>query len=136
MPDQTSAEIHFPRGLPGFEDHKRFILIERETFAPILILQSATETELRFLTVPVWLADPGYQFGISDEDLATLELPEQPRPDGDVRCLAILSAREGESLTANLLAPVVINPRIRLGMQAVRGDARYSHCTSLGAACL
>ena len=134
--DQAPAEIVFPRGLPGFEDQDRFVLIEKEALAPIVILQSTARPELRFITVSVWAADPGYQIGITEEDLAILELAKQPHSDGDVVCLAILSAREGESFTANLLAPVVINPRIKVGVQAVRNDARYSHQSPLGAACL
>ena len=135
MPDQTSAEIHFPRGLPGFEDHNRFVLIEREALAPIVILQSASQPELRFLTVPVWLADPGYQIGITEEDLKALELENQPNPGGEIINLAILTALDGKTFTANLLAPVVINPRTKLGVQAVRSDARYSHQFPLGAVC-
>jgi flagellar assembly factor FliW len=135
MRDETSAEIHFPRGLPGFEDQNRFVLIEKEALAPVMLLQSATQPNLRFLTVSVWLADPGYQNGINAEDLKLLELREQPQPGGEIICLAILTAQNDKTFTANLLAPVVIHPRIRRGVQAVRSDARYSHRAALGAAC-
>ena len=136
MPEEkSSAEIHFPRGLPGFEDQTRFILIEREALAPAIILQSADQAEPRFLTIPVWLADPGYQIGITEEDLRVLELSAQPRPDGEVICLAMLSALDGKNFTANLLAPVVVNPRTRIGLQAVRDDTRYSHQFLVGAVC-
>jgi flagellar assembly factor FliW len=45
----------------------------------------------------------------------------------EVLCLAIVSAQTDGTLTANLLAPVVINLNTRVGVQAVRQDARYSH---------
>lgn len=136
MPDdRTSAELHFPRGLPGFEDHDRFILVEREALAPVVLLQSVTKPDLRFLTVSVWLADPGYQIGIAEEDLKILELEDQPKPDGEILCLAILTALDGNYFTANLLAPVVIHPKTRVGVQAVRTDTRYSHQFPLGTAC-
>jgi flagellar assembly factor FliW len=136
MPDdRTSAEIHFPRGLPGFEDQTRFVLIEREALAPVIMLQSLAEPAQRFLTISVWLADPGYQIEISEEDLRILELKDQPQPHDDVVCLAILAVLDGKTFTANLLAPVVIHPQTRVGVQAVRTDTRYSHQFPLGATC-
>src|SRR6185436_11229147 len=113
----------------------RFVLVEREALAPVILLQSVAKPDLRFLTISVWLADPGYQIGITEEDLSTLQLEDQPQSDGEVVCLAILSAHEGRTLTANLLAPVVINPRTSVGVQAVRSDARYSHQVGLGGKC-
>ncbi len=136
MPDdRTSTEIHFPRGLPGFEDQNRLVLIKKEALAPMVHLQSAARPDLRFLAVSVWLADPGYQIGITEEDLKLLELKEQPQPGGEILCLAILTAQDEKTFTANLLAPVVIHPKLRVGVQAVRSDARYSHRVALGATC-
>jgi flagellar assembly factor FliW len=121
------AELHFPRGLPGFEDQQRFLLIEPEALAPIVFLQSLATSALSFFAVSVWLVDPEYQIGITADDLAALGLATQPHSGGDVLCLAILSAQDNGPSTANLLAPVVINPRTRVGLQAVRADAAYSH---------
>ena len=137
MPEsQTSVEVYFPRGLPGFEDQNRFVLIEREALAPIVLLESTATPDLRFLAVSVWVVDPAYQIGITDDDLSVLSLERQPQSGDGVTCLAILSALEGEPFTANLLAPVVIQPRTRIGVQAVRNDTRYSHRFTLEAACL
>jgi flagellar assembly factor FliW len=41
--------------------------------------------------------------------------------------LAILSVSENRPPTANLLAPVVINLRTRVAIQAIRLDTAYSH---------
>ncbi len=121
------AELRFPGGLPGFEDQNRFLLMEPEALAPIVFLQSLSTPALCFLAVSVWLVDPEYQIGITADDLAALGLAPQPHAGGDVLCLAILSAQDNGPSTANLLAPVVINPRTRVGLQAVRADAIYSH---------
>jgi flagellar assembly factor FliW len=121
------TELRFPRGLPGFEDQNRFLLIEPEALAPIVFLQSLSTPVLCFLAVSVWVVDPEYQIGITPDDLTALDLATQPHSGGDVLCLAILSAQDNGPSTANLLAPVVINPRTRVGVQAVRADAAYSH---------
>jgi flagellar assembly factor FliW len=130
---EPSAALRFPRGLPGFEDQNHFVLMARERHAPILFLQSLTTPGLCFLTVSVWLVDPEYQVGIATDDLGLLGLDRSPQPDDGVVCLAILSAQEGEPFTANLLAPVIANLRTRVALQAIRTDARYSHCHPLPA---
>src|ERR1017187_6256055 len=38
--------IEFPRGLPGFEDRRRFLAIRQEQTAPLVFLQSLEDPEL------------------------------------------------------------------------------------------
>jgi flagellar assembly factor FliW len=120
------AEVVFPAGVPGFDDQRRFILMAPEAVAPLVVLQSKDNPALAFLAIPVSTVDPEYQSGIGPEDLRLLGFEGQPKPD-DALFLAILSPGEGGSLTANLLAPIVINKQTRTAVQAVRSDRRYSH---------
>jgi flagellar assembly factor FliW len=115
--------LEFPAGLPGFETERRFVLIERPNLAPILFLQSLDSPDLCFPAAPVKAIDPHYELVITPEDLRPLgpNLPES------LVCLAMLSAPENGPLTANLLAPVVIDQGTRRAVQAVRMDSRYSH---------
>jgi len=120
-----STELHFPQGLPGFETQTRFILIEKAALAPLMFLQSAESEALCFLTIPVQKIDPGYQIGIIEEDQRTLAL--EGTDAREILFLAILSAHANTPATVNLLAPVVINLKMKIGVQAVRPDSRYSH---------
>jgi flagellar assembly factor FliW len=74
------AALQFPRGLPGFEDQDRFVLIEQEAWAPVVCLQSLKTPALCFLTVPISAIDPDYEMGITPEDLALLALDGTGRP--------------------------------------------------------
>jgi flagellar assembly factor FliW len=122
----VSSELDFPVGLPGFESEKRFILIENDALAPMVFLQSLATPAICFLTVPVQVVDPGYQIGMREEDHEQLGLDNTAAAGpGGVLALAILTAKD--TCTANLLAPVVVNMQRRMGVQAVRADARYSH---------
>ena len=78
---------------------------------------------------PVAAIDADYCLEVSGEDLRILGLDEaqQPKSGQEVLCLALLCAPENGQLTANLLAPVVVNLRTRVAVQAVRTDSRYSH---------
>jgi flagellar assembly factor FliW len=137
---EAAAVLEFPAGLPGFEDQTRFVLVEQPATAPVVFLQSLLSPELCFLAAPMVAVDPGYDLAVTPEDLRLIELDDQrqPRPGDEVVCLALLSAAEDGPLTANLLAPVVVNVRTRRAIQAVRVDSRYSHVHPLatrGASC-
>ena len=122
--------LHFPRGLPGFEGHQRFTLTATEP--PLATLVSAEADGPCFHAIPVAVVDPHYHIGITMEDLRLLGFDDTQPAAEDFLCLAILSFDEGGA-TANLLAPVVVNVRTGVGVQAVREDARYSHRHRLGA---
>jgi flagellar assembly factor FliW len=72
---ESNAELHFPNGLPGFEDQKRFVLLEKENLTPIVLLQSLQTPSLCFLAISVHAVDPGYQIGMTREDQLLLGVP-------------------------------------------------------------
>ncbi|MCS6952944.1 MAG: flagellar assembly protein FliW [Bryobacterales bacterium] len=122
-----TAVVEFPEGLPGFPLEKRFVLVEPATHHPLVFLQSLTSDALCFLAVPVQCVVPGYRLSLSAEELALLGLsPEaEPRIGRDVLCLAIVFVGEDGSVTANLLAPVVIHLATRRALQCVPADPVY-----------
>jgi flagellar assembly factor FliW len=124
-----SAVLTFPAGLPGFERATRFVIREEAGFAPVVSLQSIDGEELSFLAVPVGALDAAYSLAVNEDDLRRLGLPaeRQPQPGREVLCLALLCAPRNGPATANLLAPVVVNLKTHLAVQAVRSDTRYSH---------
>ena len=126
--------ISFPAGLPGFENCTRFVLAEQVSIAPVVRLQSLDIPDLCFLAVPVAAIDPEYQPALLPEDLALLDAQEG---DPDPLFLALLAVSNDEALTANLMAPIVVNIATGVAVQAVRADSRYSPChvVNQGAAC-
>jgi len=75
---------------------------------------------LCFLALPVRSIDPGYETALAAEDRDVVGSGERLE-------LALLSAGRDGSLSANLLAPVVIDLATRRAVQAVRVDTKYSH---------
>ncbi len=131
----SSQVIHFPAGLPAFEQERRFVSIERPATAPVVFLQSLSRTELMFITLPVLVVDATYQLKVSPEDLQALELPDDRQPElgADVACLAVITVAESSPATANLMAPIVINLRTRCALQAIQAGTAYSHAHPLPA---
>jgi flagellar assembly factor FliW len=144
----SGTVLTFPHGLAGFEEATRFILRERASFAPVAFLECVSCEGLCFLVAPVAALVEDYAISATAEDLRALGLDESRQPENasEVLCLAILTAPQEGPLTANLLAPLIINRATNTAIQAVRSDARYSHRHAIvslrdvalqgGAACL
>ena len=120
--------LHFPDGLPAFETERRFLLIERESDAPVVFLQSLDSAALVFLTLPVRMVDPGYAGRIGPEDLERLGLlaDRQPEEGREVLTLAIVTVGDEGAASANLMAPVVVNLATRQALQSIQPDCGYS----------
>lgn len=125
---QPEAALEFPRGLPAFENCRRFLALTLPRSEPLVYLQSLEDAGLCFITVPVRVVDNRYRLTMAAEDVELIGLAPgaAPRIGEDVLCLAVLSIRE-EGPTANLLAPIVVNLGNRRGVQAVAPESGYSH---------
>lgn len=130
--DEQSV-ILFPDGIPAFERERRFLALRQPINEPLVFLQSLTNPNLCFATLPALSACPGYQLSMTPEDLDGLGLDtvRQPVIGRDVLCLAILSLEENTPPTVNLLAPIVVNLRTLRGRQAIQMDSRYTHREAL-----
>jgi flagellar assembly factor FliW len=121
--------IRLPNGLPGFEQEREFILIDRPVNRPLVFIQSLRTAGLCFVALPVLSVDADYRLCVSSDDLDAIGLDPstQPRIGGDVACLAIIAIGEDRLMTANLLSPVVINLRSCVAVQAIQASCNYSH---------
>jgi flagellar assembly factor FliW len=119
----------FPFGLPGFEDQHSFFFMTKPGSEPLLFLQSLATRNLCFILLPILVVNPHFQLELTPEELSELQLPQDRRPviGKDVLCAVIVCSGHGESPTANLMAPVVVNLQARIGMQVIHGESGYSH---------
>ena len=117
------AIVAFPDGLPGFERHTTFALLEHERLAPFLWLQSVEDPYIGFLVIEPTLLVNDYSFDLNDPDVELLDLGDDVQP----RVLAVIVVPEDvRAMTANLQAPLVVNPTSRLGKQVILTDERFS----------
>ena len=108
--------IELVRPMPGFPERRRFALVQLDADGVLCSLTSLEDPELRFLVVPPGHFFPDYEPDVEDDVAAELEITS---PD-DALLLVVLTA--GSSLattTANLSAPVLVNPVTRRGGQIV-----------------
>jgi flagellar assembly factor FliW len=125
---QTTAsagpqELHFPVGLYGFPEVKRFRLVEVPGGAGIFRqLTAVDQPDLAFTVAYPFAFFPDYAPEIPDEELAEIGAnhPEQ------VLLMTIINVpAEFREATANLKAPIVINTQTLQAQQVILSDDRY-----------
>jgi flagellar assembly factor FliW len=118
---QTDREIvTFPHGLPGFEACKSFVVFTADA-APFQWLTSVEGPPASFLTVDPRVLLPSYRFALGPADLARLGAEE----GSPLLWLAIVLVEANGTVTANLRAPIVINPTTMVGHQVMPQDCLY-----------
>ncbi|MGI5922252.1 MAG: flagellar assembly protein FliW [Syntrophomonadaceae bacterium] len=115
--------IHFSEGLPAFETEKEFILIPLEENSPFFYLQSVNKADLCLLLADPFIFFPDYQIDLDDNGLKQLRVSEQ-NPSLMVLSVLTVSA-DFKKTTANLMAPVIINPEKKLGLQFIPEKTDY-----------
>jgi flagellar assembly factor FliW len=124
--------LQFPAGLPGFENECRFLSLEQRAHQPLVFLQSLTTPDLCFIALPAAAVEPSYELDIDETDLELLGV--ETATGNDLLKLALVTISES-SMTANLLAPIVIHTGNLRAVQAVSPSQRYSHLHPLGVVC-
>ena len=117
--------VRFAAGLPAFEDEHEFIIVPYDEESPYVFLQSATTPDLAFLMTIPFIFFPDYEFRLEDDVLKSLALESQE--DLLLYTLLTIPGSDIREMTANLLAPIVINSRTNEGCQIVLDKSGY--CT-------
>ncbi|OEH86728.1 hypothetical protein BHU72_00170 [Desulfuribacillus stibiiarsenatis] len=115
--------ITFPKGIPGFEEEKGFVLIPAGQDNPFNFLQSIQEADLCFILTEPHLFFNDYEVEISEEIQEVLSIQKAE----DVLVYSIVTIKDDlQKATANLQAPVVINMNNKLAKQFILNDQRFT----------
>lgn len=115
-------EITFPNGIVGLEEFKHFKLQQTLDTIPIALMNSQEEKGLSFIVAnpATWFQD--YKFDISDEEMALIKASNVD----DLIILVIINVvNDPFTITANMISPLVINPKSNLAIQLVLNDSPY-----------
>jgi flagellar assembly factor FliW len=114
--------VRFVSPMPGLEEYDRFALSSIDD-SPVYWLQCVAEPAIAMPLAEASMVDRGYAFELPDQDTRALRIE---RPE-DAQVLVVLTVgREQGAITANLMAPVVVNRRHGLARQLILDDKRYS----------
>jgi flagellar assembly factor FliW len=109
--------------LPGFPGHRDYVLVPADGEGLLFWLQSMAPEGPRFLAVPPAPFFPDYAPALPRSVCEDLELPATDR--ADLYCLVTVLGGDVGTATANLRAPVVVNPGTHRARQVVLADGGH-----------
>lgn len=114
--------ITFKEGLPGFPQIHRFMVLELEELKPFYYLQALDDPPISLFIVNPFLVDPTYEFRLADSDMEDINSTNS----AEVTVYAVATIPDDPSkATLNLMAPIVINNRVRRGKQVILHESKY-----------
>lgn len=115
--------VHFKDGIPAFAEEHEFIILPYDEESPYYFMQSLKTPELAFILTIPFLFFPDYQIEIDDATVKELEIKNQD----SVTLYSIVTIPNGSLryMTANLLAPVVLNTDNMKAKQLVMEKSNY-----------
>lgn len=119
---QEEEVITFPKGLPGFEDLKKFILFTVEENNVFSMLHSIENTEIGLIVVSPFYVMDDYEFNLEDKEKDQLKIKREE----EVLILSTVCVNNNvKKITTNLKAPIVINIKEHLGEQLILDKEKY-----------
>lgn len=116
---QSEDVIDFPEGILGFNDLRKFVLLDDPNDEIFAWLQSCEVAQIAFPVLEPELFTTNYAVMLTKHDLESIGLQKQEK----TRSFSIITIPEDATqMTANLKAPVVINIEKRCARQIVLQD--------------
>ena len=119
----------FPEALYGFDQEKEFVLLplDLNIDSPMEWLQSLKTPELAFIVTDPFLFVPQYKMVLNDDEKHQLKVDST---ESVMIRVIVTIPKVYTEMTANLVAPLVINRKNRLAKQIVLTSAEYDtkHC--------
>jgi flagellar assembly factor FliW len=113
--------VRFPNGLPGFEACRSFVLMQNDVLGPLQLLKALEGPAASFLVIDPRRVLPEYRCELSQADRYRLGVHNTET----LLWLVLVTIELDGTITANLRAPVVINPERMIGQQVVPHDCVY-----------
>ena len=117
--------INMPLGIPGFKGKKRYVVLQKEETVPFFLFQSLDDSNLSFVVLDPVNILPGYTIEKSDLAAAT----SWDLGKDEISCFVIVTIPKGnpKKMTANFLAPLVVNNNAKEGLQLILQNSSHSH---------
>ena len=119
----NGAKVSFPEGIIGFEDHKEYRIADEKSKEPFFWMQSLKDSEVNFIVIDPLEFKSDYKPVLSGMDKTVLQIAD----NDECLCYVIVCvSQESDQISANLLAPLMINKKSNIGRQVVLQEQDYS----------
>jgi len=115
--------IVFLDGIPGFEESRRFILLDIPENDFFKVLQDVDQEFISFIVADPWKFMQEYEIDVPDAELLKINI----RKKEQIAIMNIVTLSDVfEKSTMNLLAPIIMNTENRIGRQYVLNNVSYT----------
>jgi flagellar assembly factor FliW len=119
----SNEVLSFDKGIPGFLEEKKFIVLPLSDDEIFYVLQSVSTPELAFVISSPFNFFKEYDFKLEEQVVEELALES----DKDVMVYSILTLQDPfVKTTANLQAPVIINSRNQKAKQVILHNEQFN----------
>ena len=120
--------ITFKKGIPGFSELKKFVIVEMEDYEPFKLLHSLENSEVALIVTSPYEFYEDYEIKLKDETINNLNIKEPC--EVMVKSTVTLNS-DVKKITMNLQGPIVINTSNNLGEQIIVDNSKYKVKTPL-----
>ncbi|MBU1087239.1 MAG: flagellar assembly protein FliW [Candidatus Omnitrophica bacterium] len=118
-----STSMFFPEGIIGFSEHKEFEIINDKSKEPFVWLESVRDNSLAFILIDPKEFQQDYNPILSSEDKMALQVNDLS--ECSIYTLVCVP-KDSDEISANLLAPIIINKNNKIGKQIILHEQDYS----------
>ncbi|KEI76708.1 flagellar assembly protein FliW [Clostridium botulinum B2 128] len=115
--------IYFEKGIPGFEELKKFIIFPVEDNDVFSVFHSIEKEDMGIIVTSPFNIEKDYKIQLEEEQRKKLEL--QNEKDALVLNTVTLNP-DIDKITVNLRAPIIINIKEKIGEQIIINSDKYS----------
>jgi len=121
IPDENV--ITFPKGVIGFEQIKKYVLLEREDSDPFCWLQSLEDPNIAFVVINPVIFFKNYKIEIHYKELEDIKATSLAKNETYV---IVTIPEDISKMSVNLLGPLVVNLENNMGKQIVLTNSNYT----------
>jgi flagellar assembly factor FliW len=114
--------ITFNKGIPGFNELKKFIFLDLQEYEPFKLLQSLENDEISLIVMSPYEFFNEYEFKLSEETIKHLKIDS---PEQVMILTTVTLNSDVKKITTNLQGPIVINTSNNFGEQIVLDNSKY-----------
>ena len=119
----NGAKMAFPEGIIGFEAHKEYRISSEKSKEPFFWLQAQKDPEVNFIIIDPLEFKADYKPLLLAMDKAALQISDID----ECLCYVIVCvSQETDQISANLLAPLMVNKQKNICRQVILQEQDYS----------
>jgi flagellar assembly factor FliW len=115
--------LFLPKGILGFSQLSKYVIIEKDEYEPFKWLQSVEESDIAFVIVDPTFFFPDYKLELHEKELEELNFQQMKELSPYV---IVTVPPDPSQMSADLLGPLVINSKKRIAKQVVMPDSPYT----------